>query len=141
MRTTITQTEAEVNILFQKCAKILLVIYKKVKIMTIVRHGTMQVVRAYQFKKGTVDSSTPKKLTDLGFTEDEVKQADQAMISVEDANIRYRIDGLGSPTTTIGHPVLANDDVSLYGFANLTALEFVSTSGTATLTITLAKRA
>jgi hypothetical protein len=109
--------------------------------MTIVRHGTMQVVKAFQFKLGTVESTTPVTLIDLGFTEDEVKQADHAMISVEDANVRYRLDGLASPSPTLGHPILSHDDISIYGFANLLLLEIIATSGTAKLTITLAKRA
>lgn len=109
--------------------------------MPVVRHGTMQVVKAYQFKTGTVGSVTPKSLVDLGFTEDEVKQADQAVISIEDADIRYRMDGQGNPTTAVGHPVVNHDDLSIYGFANLMALRFVSTSGTAKLIITLAKLA
>jgi len=56
--------------------------------------------------------------TAIGFTAATYKDADVAIITVEDANVRFRIDGT-APTTTEGHIAYEQDVVMLRNQADI----------------------
>ncbi len=97
--------------------------------------GTIVSARAFAFQSGTV-AGTAKSLADLGFTEDQLKQADSAKISVEAQAIRYRMDAV-APTASVGHPIAANATETIAGGSNLKNLRIIAQTSTATLQISL----
>lgn len=98
--------------------------------------GAIVAPRVYAFQTGTVNNSTAKSLLDFGFSAAEVAKADVVLISVEAQTIRYRLDGT-APTSTVGHPE-AVGSFSSTGKDNNASLKIISTTGTATLQISLA---
>lgn len=61
----------------------------------------------------------------------------KARITVEGAAIRFRYEGGGDPTTSVGHLVLANSQFEIFGEENLQMLRIIATAGTAELTVTV----
>lgn len=81
-------------------------------------------------------SSTALSFSDMGFTDDEIKQADSAHVSVFGNSVRYWYNG-DVPTASTGHPIPQDGERIIRGQRNIKNIQFISTSGTATLAITL----
>ena len=66
--------------------------------------------------------------------------AKRAVITIEDAAVRYRIDG-GTPVTTTGagHVLNANDVVTVTGRDNLSAFKAIAVSAAASIRVTYEK--
>lgn len=80
-------------------------------------------------------SSTAKSLTDLGYTATNVKNA-RSLTVTSDVAVRYLT--AGTPTASFGHLVPANETIIFSGGEMLfDDVQFISTTGTATLTMTL----
>lgn len=94
----------------------------------------MQVI-AGQYNKTVAD--TALSLEDLGFTEDQVKQARAAYVTVETYPIRYNY---GMPTSSAGHLVNAGDGGWIQGRKALQSLKMIRATGSsATVQVTLYK--
>ena len=67
-------------------------------------------------------------------------EADNALITVESNNIRFRIDG-GDPTAAVGHLIVADGYQNLFlgTYAAIRALRMISVSGNATVFVTYYK--
>lgn len=57
------------------------------------------------------------------------RQAQRAVITVETAQIRYRYDG-GAPTDAVGHILNSGDVVTLIGYAAINQFRAIRTGGT-----------
>lgn len=78
--------------------------------------------------------------TSVGLTASKVYPSDgiaakEAVVSVENASIRYRADGT-DPTAAVGHPVASGQEIVLTGTANLAAFKAIR-SGAADATLTV----
>lgn len=63
-----------------------------------------------------------------------------ALITVEDATVRFRNDGT-DPTSTVGHPLYQNNSMLIEGRDVLSALKFIKTGATnAKLNVTYYRR-
>ena len=58
--------------------------------------------------------------------------ATYGLFSVETDNVRFRVDG-ASPTASVGHLLLPNQNVEIFGAENLKNLKFIRTNGDATI--------
>ena len=81
-------------------------------------------------------STTALTLITLGFTADQVAEADAAHITVEGNDIRYTYDGT-TPEAAVGHPVAAGGERLVRGGILVTALQFIRVSADATINISL----
>jgi len=80
-------------------------------------------------------AATAKSLTDLGYTATNVKNA-RSLTVTSDVAVRYLT--AGTPTASYGHIVPADETVTFSGGGTFfDSVQFVSTTGTATLTLTL----
>ena len=87
----------------------------------------------------TIDDTTPKTLSDLGVTDDNLKLADYAHISVTSgSNVRFWVSGK-IPTTTEGHILVTNGDRIIQGRVNIKNLTLVSQSTSSEICLTLYK--
>lgn len=84
-------------------------------------------------------SSTALTLSDLGFTDEQIKRANTALITRENFGLRYRYDG-GVPTGTIGHVLASGERLELFGNANVRNLQVIrSTANDSIVTVTLSE--
>lgn len=60
-------------------------------------------------------TNTVKALTAATYAPDGERSADIAIITTEDDEIRYRIDGQADPSSTVGHKRAADSDIILLG--------------------------
>lgn len=60
----------------------------------------------------------------------------RVFVSIESNTIRFRYDG-ADPTSTVGHPCLANGSFVLEGEGNIRSFRMIRVSGDATATVTL----
>ena len=79
----------------------------------------------------------------IGFTASKLAVAGKAKairtwITVEGADIRYRLDG-GNPTTTVGHQVLADGVIEIEGQTNLERFLAIAVSGSASIKVSYAR--
>ena len=81
-------------------------------------------------------SSTALSLSDMLFTEEEIKSADTVHVSVRVGNVSYWYDGT-VPTATQGHEILEKSERIIRGIRNIRNFKVISQSGTAKLAITL----
>lgn len=87
----------------------------------------------------TIDASNAKTLSDLGVTDDDLKLADYAHISVTaGAGVRFWVTGK-IPTSTEGHIIVAAGDRIVQGRVNVKNLTMISESTSSEITITLYK--
>lgn len=62
----------------------------------------------------------------------------RALITAESSDIRYRFDGV-APTVSVGHILGAGGAVEFMGRDNITQVQFIATSGSATIMVTYEK--
>jgi len=67
--------------------------------------------------------------TAVGFTAATADRAISAHVSVEGAQVRYRIDGT-DPTATVGTILNPGDEIVVWGKADIDAIKFIRTGGT-----------
>lgn len=65
----------------------------------------------------------------------DVKRMDEALITVETNQIRFRLDGT-NPTASVGHLLGAGDSIVVSGYGNLSKLRFIRVSADATIQVT-----
>jgi hypothetical protein len=94
------------------------------------------------FLQAAYDQSltTVVDLTSLGFTAAQLALAGAALITNNDVDLRYTIDGTTSPTATKGHLLKAGDELELIGWALVNQIKVVSTGAATKLQITLFKQ-
>lgn len=86
----------------------------------------------------TVDTTAGgKTLSQLGVSANVLNQADILHLTTS-AAIYYTYGG-ATPTTTLGHIVVANGELLLRGRDNIKALKIISAAGSATLFATISK--
>lgn len=90
---------------------------------------------ASAFNNATV-SSTALSLLDIGFTQAQVDNADRMRLTVETQPLRYRYDGT-SPTTSVGHQLVAGSELILLGQQNIAGFEIIAVSTNGAVFITL----
>lgn len=79
--------------------------------------------------------------TSIGFTAATLapsgsNPAEMAIVSVESNPVRYRLDGL-APSSTVGHPAVAGDALTVCGTLSAKALRFIRSGAVdATLSVT-----
>lgn len=95
--------------------------------------------KIFAYQSESVDDTTLKTLLLMGFTAEQIKEADSALISVEGAAIRWRADGVADVTAAEGHPELEDRAFTILGGANLNNLQIIAQTGTATVRVSLAK--
>lgn len=78
-----------------------------------------------------------KTLSQLGVSDDILNQADILHLTTS-AAIYYTYGGF-TPTTTLGHIVVANGELLLRGRRNIKALKIISAAGAATLFATISE--
>lgn len=62
----------------------------------------------------------------------------RALITVAEADIRYRLDGT-DPSATVGHIVYDTGVLEVEGITNLAALRFIEVSGTAKISVSYSR--
>ena len=77
--------------------------------------------------------------TALALTENLVENADVALLTLESASVRYRLDGI-APTATVGHLMSAGDVIKLNSFWELDQFRVIMVSVAATLTVSYGQR-
>jgi hypothetical protein len=95
----------------------------------------MVAVAGYVDKMVTV-GSTAVTLLDLGFTDEQIKSADSAHISVTRRTIRYWYTG-SIPTASEGHPIYEGAERIIRGKMNIRHITLISETGLASVAITL----
>lgn len=95
----------------------------------------MAEVNAYDYEAIAVTSTTA-----IGFSAGKLSPSNGSrpksiFISVEDANIRFRVDGT-DPTTTEGHLLTTSDGVTITGPDNIRAFRAIGVSSTADMKVT-----
>ncbi len=90
---------------------------------------------AYAFNDDSV-GATARTLLDFGFTQAQIDKADFCHMSVDGSNARFRYDG-SAPTASVGMYIANGDRWIMYGQQNIAALQFIATTGTAYVAITL----
>lgn len=86
---------------------------------------------AYDFEKLTV-SSTAQVLSASKYLVSGERKATQAIITVEDDAIRFRMDGT-APTAAIGHKLAVGSSVTLDGYDNIKNFKAIRVTNDATI--------
>ena len=82
----------------------------------------------FRFVTFTADG-TARALSYAGdVSDDDVAKADEVHLSVETANVRFRMDGT-DPTTSVGELVEAGGQLSIVGRENVGKLRIIAVSG------------
>jgi len=91
----------------------------------------------------TLSTTTAQTLLTLGFTEQEVKDADHVHISIiKNGDVRYWYDGITVPTGSQGHLMYEGEERIVRGIRNARNLKMISdidATGEVELAITLGK--
>lgn len=88
----------------------------------------LNAASAVAFNGATV-SSTEQTMTDLGFTDAELSEADIAFITVDGADVRFTYDGT-TPTGSVGHLLSNSDKWIVMGNDNIRNLQFIRADST-----------
>lgn len=91
--------------------------------------------KAFGFEQITVDNSV-KTLSEAEYKHSDGSYAKRALITVEDARIRYTYDGT-TPTSTVGHSISPRGVIILIGTGNIQNFKATrqdSTNGKITVT-------
>lgn len=100
--------------------------------MNNIRQDHEALFSAFAYESVTVDNTTGGvRFTKLTHTPAAGNPAKRAIVTVETAQIRYKIDG-GAPTSSEGHILNVNDVLSINGQGNINnfrAIRVGSTSG------------
>lgn len=117
---------------------------KKIFVLTIVL-GFIWGVVAFAYDEVKIVDQTPMEYEKITVTTGAVSRLDQThreaagavFITVEDNNIRYRIDG-GDPDATNGHLVVSGVHQNLWLFANgsIRSLRMIAIGGNAVVIVT-----
>ncbi len=91
-------------------------------------HHAGQDLTAFAFESVTV-SDTAGGLTAATYNPAANGRAQRAYITVETAQIRYRLDGT-DPTASVGHILEVGDILIIDGNANIANANFIRTGGT-----------
>ena len=87
--------------------------------MTTYLRGTYAGYNATPLIQGTISSSSVG-LANLGFTDDDqVRGSDVIYVTVEDNDIRWRIDGIADPDASTGHLAIAGSSFEVWGAGNI----------------------
>jgi hypothetical protein len=98
------------------------------------------IVIPYGYKQLTFDiSSTAQMLTDVGFTEEEVYDAEIMHINVYGNDLIYTYTADVVLTTANGHLIPEDGERIIKGIRSVRNFAMISRSGTATCTVTLSK--
>jgi hypothetical protein len=82
-------------------------------------------------------AGTALTLADIGFTDDEIRAAQRARITVAAFPIRYTYEGT-TPTASVGHYLAADGETELVGNENISNLQVIRATGsTGVISITL----
>lgn len=90
--------------------------------------GYMTQVEPFAFETVTV-STTAIGFTAATYAPSVTRKASYAIISVEAQPIRYRVDG-SNPTSAVGHPAVANDQLEVCGISAVTNFRAIRSGGT-----------
>jgi len=92
----------------------------------------------YAYAFGDASVTTVQAITSVGFafTDAQLKKADYAFISIDGTTARFTTDGT-VPTASVGHYVPNGASFEVRGQQNIEKLQFVATTGTAYVAITL----
>lgn len=98
---------------------------------------TLKPAQGVDFETITVTSTAASELTAAKLNPVNSREVRQAYLTVETADIRFRVDG-SSPTQSAGHliDISMNDRVTIAGWENLRHLSMVGVGGTATVQVT-----
>jgi hypothetical protein len=91
---------------------------------------------AYAFGDSSVTTVQAITAAGFAFTDAQLKKADVALISIDGTTARFTYDGT-TPTTAIGHYVANGATFIVRGQQNIEKLQFIATTGTAYVAITL----
>jgi len=78
--------------------------------------------------------ATVQTLIGLGFTQAQIDGADQALITVEGAAVRYTLDGT-TATTSTGHPAAIGANLTLNGNKLFNNIQIIGTGATVNVTL------
>jgi hypothetical protein len=78
--------------------------------------------------------ATVQTLTGLGFTQAQIDSADQLLLTVEGAAIRYTIDGT-TATTSVGHPAAIGATLTFNGRFLFSGIQIIGTGATVNATL------
>lgn len=92
---------------------------------------------AFAYNSDIAISTTAKTLIDIGFTTSQIDSAVKIRLTVEAQPVRYRYDG-AAPTATEGHPLIATDELIIYGQQNIEQFQIIrSGASDATVRVTM----
>lgn len=94
--------------------------------------------RAYSEAFATVDDQGVFTLLDLGFSEDELKDADFVHLTAIDGELYYTYGGQ-TPTTTMGHIIATGGEKVFQGRANAKVVQLIAKTGTVNVIVTLSR--
>lgn len=97
--------------------------------------SAMSTTYAFAFNDNSV-GATARTLLDFGFTAAQIKKADFAYMSVDGSSARFCYDG-SVPTASVGHYLGDGERWVMAGQQNIERLQFIATTGTAYVAITL----
>lgn len=90
---------------------------------------------AFAYESITV-SSTAQKFTKATYdTDEDPQRARKALVTVETAAIRYRVDGT-DPTSSEGHKLGVGDVLTILGYGNIKRFRAIRVSSDATIKVT-----
>ena len=92
----------------------------------------------FDSKYNVTVSSTPLSLIDFGFTQEQLRMARYAHITVETAGIRYGF-GFHAINANVGKQVASGADVTIEGTQNILNLMQVADSSDASVNVDLAR--
>lgn len=90
---------------------------------------------AVGYESITVSSTALSFTSATAFPDGKTPRADLAVVTCETDAVRYRVDGV-APTASVGHKLAADGSLTVYGEANLKAIQFIRVTSDATLRVT-----
>lgn len=102
-------------------------------------HAFTGELLGYDFETLAPDAVTAVALTTARLAHTGKQKAMRAFLTVEDADIRYRIDGV-APTASVGNIAYnGGAPLEIEGTTNLENLQIIATSGTAKVSVTFSR--
>lgn len=93
---------------------------------------------AFKMMNRTVGASTALSMQDLGFTLAELNQARQALVTAGANPIRYTVNGQ-PPTSTVGHYLAANGNLTIDSRGDCFNLQLLALGGNSIVTVTISR--
>jgi hypothetical protein len=88
----------------------------------------INALEAFRFGTFTADGTARAISHAAGVSDDDLAIADEVRLSVETANIRFRLDGV-DPTASVGELVAAGGQLSVAGRENAQKLRIIAAGG------------